>query len=95
MTEYEIIRKNIPNGIVNIKAIGKGNGKPQKQAEDDIIAKCMRDFANQETDELVKKIEALQRFKYNLSEEVATLRQRLMDAGLEKPAIITDFSHTA
>jgi hypothetical protein len=39
----EIIKKNIPNGIVNIK--GKGDGKPQYKAEIDIIKKCMQEYA--------------------------------------------------
>jgi hypothetical protein len=43
----DIIKKYIPNGIVNIHAIGKGNGKAQYQAEIDIIAKCMHEFASQ------------------------------------------------
>src|ERR1035437_4512868 len=46
-TAEEIIKKHIPNGIANIKAIGKGNGKPQYQAEINIIIKCMEEFADQ------------------------------------------------
>lgn len=38
-----IIKKHIPHGIVNIK--GKGDGKPQKRAEDDVIIKCMEEYA--------------------------------------------------
>ena len=48
VTKEEIIKKNIPNGIVNIKAKGKGNGKPQYQAEIDIIKICMDEYAASE-----------------------------------------------
>lgn len=54
-TVEEIIKENIPNGIVNIKAVGKGNGKPQYQAEIDIISKCMKQFALQESEIEVQK----------------------------------------
>lgn len=39
LTAEQIMLKHIPNGIQNIK--GKGDGKPQYQAEKDIIIKCM------------------------------------------------------
>jgi hypothetical protein len=42
----EIIKANIPSGIVNIKAIGGGNGKPQYKAEIDVIVKCMKEYAS-------------------------------------------------
>lgn len=42
---YDIVKKNIPNGIINVKAIGKGNGVPQFQAEVDIIIKCMEEYS--------------------------------------------------
>ena len=42
-TAEEVMIKYIPNGTVNIK--GKGDGKPQYQAEKDIIQKCMIEFA--------------------------------------------------
>jgi hypothetical protein len=46
MTAEEIMKKNIPNGIVNIK--GKGDGKPQYRAEVDVIVKCMVEYAEQQ-----------------------------------------------
>lgn len=46
MTAKEIMKKNIPNGIVNIK--GKGDGKPQYRAEVDVIVKCMEEYAEQQ-----------------------------------------------
>lgn len=53
MTAEEIRKKNIPNGIINIKAIGKGNGKPQYKAEKDVIIKCMEEYAQQEVKKAV------------------------------------------
>ena len=52
-TAEEIIKENIPNGIVNMKAVG--NGKPQYQAEIAIISKCMHQFALQESEIVVQK----------------------------------------
>ena len=44
------MKKNIPNGIVNIK--GKGDGKPQYRAEVDVIVKCMVEYAEQQVKNL-------------------------------------------
>ena len=44
-TAEEIIKLNIPNGIVNIKS--KGDSKPQYEAELAIIKKCMEEYAAQ------------------------------------------------
>lgn len=40
-SNFEIIKEKIPFGVQNVKAIGKGNGKPQYEAEKKIIAECM------------------------------------------------------
>lgn len=49
----EIMLKNIPNGIQNIK--GKGDGKPQYQAEKDIIIKTMIEFAKIHVQDALEK----------------------------------------
>lgn len=46
-TAEQIIKRNIPNGIVNFKAKGKGDGKPQYEAEIAVIKKCMQEYASQ------------------------------------------------
>lgn len=43
ISKIEIIKRHIPNGIVNVK--GKGDGKPQYKAEIAIIEKCMEEYA--------------------------------------------------
>lgn len=42
LTKEEIIKKHIPNGIVNIK--GSGDGKPQYKAEIEAIERCMEEY---------------------------------------------------
>lgn len=44
---WKIIKKNIPNGIANVHAKSKGNGKPQYQAEIDVIKLCMEQYSSQ------------------------------------------------
>ena len=55
MTNEAIIKENIPNGIVNVKAIGGGNGKPQYQAEINAISICM-DAARKDEAERYKQL---------------------------------------
>lgn len=51
-SKEDIIKEIIPLGIVNVK--GKGDGKPQYQAEKDAIGKCMDEYAQQEAIEFLK-----------------------------------------
>ena len=53
-TAEELMFKYIPHGIQNIK--GKGDGKPQYNAEKDVIQKCMIEFARLHLEAAVKII---------------------------------------
>lgn len=72
----DIIKRNIPNGVVNIKAKGKGNGKPQYKAEIEVIKKCMKEYA-----QLNNSGEIIWKGEYdNACNEINDLQKQLKDA---------------
>jgi hypothetical protein len=63
-TAEETRLKYIPNGCVNIKGKGLGDGKPQKKYEDNLLDQMLLEFAKLH----VEKIKDLQQSKYYAGE---------------------------